>query len=236
MKKLLLLITLVAGVIAFALPAQATIIEYGLDIEFSGATPPESTTVPWITAKFDDSYGGATGVRLTMSAVNLTHKEFIDEWLFNFDTALNPTNLSFALVGTPGSTPINIYTGVDAYKADGGGYYDIKFDFPPPPGNLAGKFTHGETVVYDISHNTLNIDVNSFHFSSSPSGSNGTYNSAAHIQGIGTSDDDSGWIGNRAGGGPGFDPIPEPATMLLLGSGLIGFAVSGKKKFKKRNG
>ncbi|MDL1968381.1 MAG: PEP-CTERM sorting domain-containing protein [Deltaproteobacteria bacterium] len=29
------------------------------------------------------------------------------------------------------------------------------------------------------------------------------------------------------------DPIPEPATMLLLGSGLIGIAVSGKKKVKK---
>jgi len=37
----------------------------------------------------------------------------------------------------------------------------------------------------------------------------------------------------------GADPqyvIPEPATMLLLGSGLIGFAVRGKKRFKKRNG
>ena len=242
MKKLLLLITLVAGIIAFALPAQATILTFGLDYEFSGATPPEGSA-PWLTAKFDD--GDIPGnVTLTMEATNLTDAEYVNNWFFNFEDAIDVNELTISHVSGVNATVLKDPK-KNKYKAGGDGLFDLLFEFPQPK-----ELRFGVNDTAEFSIEGAGITANSFDFLSETKPNKTGYLSAAHIGGIGLDDDDSGWIGDggfeewahklegsfTGGDGGGGGEAPEPATMLLLGSGLIGIAVSGKKRFKKRNG
>ena len=202
-------------------PASAVTITFDLDFEFSNGTPPEGPT-PWTTITIDDAAdpGGANSVRVTVSNVNLTDAEAVTEISLNFDPLLDPTQVTFTAVSTSAVASVGFSTGVDAFMADGDGKFDILLDLPPPPGNATGRFTAGETIVFDLTY-VAPITASSFDFPSASGGGQGTFRAAAHVQGIGEGDEDSGWIGDA--------DVPEPGTLGPMGLGLLALVVARRR-------
>jgi hypothetical protein len=193
--------------------AQATLITFDMNYEFSGGTPPESSTTPWIRATFDDG-GSAGSVKLTMEAVNLTDEEYVNEWYFNYSGSA--AALSINLDSTNGvGIPLSFQSATQAYKADGDGRYNFYFDFANSGDD---RFMQGESIAYNITFSGL--VAGDFEFLSLDEGGHGPFYSAAHV---------GGWIAPVGG----TTPIPEPASMLLLGAGLLGLAGFGRKRLKQ---
>lgn len=199
--------------IAFGLPGtRATVELMQLDIVLSGTAPAGPS--PALTVKLED-YALNT-VRITMDASNLRDAEFVSRWYFNVRPNIYPSDLSFSLISNPTAmTLANIGKGTDGFKAGGDGLYDLIFDFPPPPGTFAGKFTAGETLIVDVSR-PAGLAVADFHHPSAASGANSFHYSAAHVQGIGSG---SAWLG--ADSVDNITPVPEVANSAWI----VGFAV-----------
>ena len=217
------------GVLVFlAGNAQATMKQIIIDQVFSGSVTPTGSQ-PWLTAIFEDTGLPPGEVKVTLSVTGLVQPEKVDEWDFNVDNgstgnpAIDPTTLAFSAptkTGTFDDPTIN--TGINAFKADGDGKYDIQFMFSTANGH---EFGAGESVMYTIT-GPASLTAESFSFLSQPAGGAGPFYSAAHILSIGQGGN-SVWASPIS---PPGTPAPEPAAIVL---GLMaGCAAIGLRRWQ----
>jgi hypothetical protein len=200
-----LTITLVTIAIA-ATAMQASVITYGMSKTY-GATP--QLPAPWMWLTIDDE-GSAGSVKMTFAVTNLASSEFISKWLMNLDPAMDPTALVFANPVQSGSFELpSISAGVNAHNGGGTGKYDLLFGFTTSNSQGGAKrFTDDDVLTYSVS-GIATLTAGSFDVLASPGGSNGPFESIAHMQGIGG--EDSAWIAP--------EEVPEPLTLSVLAAG-----------------
>ena len=221
MKRVLSILAVISSL--FVAPVQAATVTFNYGSSF-GQTAPDGPA-PYATSVFDDG-GGSGTVILTMTASSSIGAADITQMYFNFDPTLDLVNLEFTYEAGLSDGPAaaggggnGVFTGTDAFQADGDGKYDILFDFPPPPGNT--KWMAGETVVYTIT-STDAITASSFNYLSAPGGNAaGPFLSVARFQSTGDGSD-SDWVGAGV--------IPIPAAVWLFGSGLLGLIGIARRK------
>lgn len=204
MKKTINGFAKIVAALVLAASGQASYgVTFNLDTEFSFGTPPASSTTPWVTATFSNIVGG---VQLDIFNANLVGTEFVSDFWFNYggNAALTYTNVS-------GDSFVDINK--NPMTADGGGLYSIHFAYNKANSD---RFTGGEHSIYDIGGAT----ANDFNVLSTPSGGNGTWYAAAHVQGIDGAY--SGFIGAI--------PEPEIYAMMLAGLGLMGFVARRRRQ------
>ena len=224
-KKIFRLPALSAAALLAAVAAssvQAAVVTFFYDQSF-GTVPPAGSA-PYATSTLDDE-GTLGSVILTMSVAATVDTADVTAMYFNLDPSLDPDSLIFNRISGTGPTDQNtdIITPATAnpneLRAGSDGFYDILFDFPPPPGQQAARFNAGENLVYEIS-GIAGLTADSFNFFADPGpGSTaGPFLSVARFQ-------------DTPGGGSDFvGAVPIPAAVWLFGSGLLGLVGIARRR------
>lgn len=193
----------IAPVVAATSASQAAVVQFDLATEYSGASSPAGAPA-WIRTTIDDG-GNVGSVSVKIDAMNLVNSEFVTKFHLNINQAINLpalTTSSISKIGTFADPVISFNS--NGFNSAGSRDFDMEvlFDNAPP----ANRFEGGEIVTFTVTG--AGLTANSFNEVSSGNGS--PLSVSAHVQGIGTNANFSGWITTL---------VPEPASLSLLALG-----------------
>jgi hypothetical protein len=207
-------------IIGLALTAMALLqinafaLQFNLTGEFSGGTSPTGST-PWGTVNITDD---GKGVYVTLSIAN-NNISRLTEWYLNFNPSKTVSKLSFSAVNTSDVFLWGANTGVNAFKADGDGTYDIRFQFS----SFINPFDSSDTLKFRISSRD-GADLNPEDFDYvSVGGAKGGFHTAAQVQMGGICGGSTGWLGDPQGtSGGSSNGVPDGSwTVTLLGMSVV---------------
>lgn len=210
MKKLFLAAFLCCAFLLIGNTASA--LQFDLIYEFDGDLPVQS----YGTVDVNEASGNLDFI-INANTSTLGPNADIHKFYFNLDNSF--TGLTFSDTNAP-STPYTLIGPNPTVAGGAGASFDWRVDFGNGAGNPGNGILQNATFTLSANENLL-ID-NLFEYSF-PNNTPPVY-MAVHFQGTDTR------AGSETVGG---NPVPEPTTILLLSSGLVGLAGVGRKRFKK---